>query len=449
MNPRYLPGVRELLKIYLEQGPPSAAVTVLDQAWRQHSKDAEYWTSVGDLYTAALKQKPSLASKIDRGRVIQCYQKAETLQPRDPEVLWRLAQGYVDNSDFAKAADAFTKLLAVRPDAPQVRERLVMAYLQGGEKEKAAAILEEMVRRDPLRFETYNALGDLYYFDLHNDEKAITNYQQSLVLNPNQFEVYAQIAQAQIDQKKDDDALQTLATAKDKFPTRYEVPYLYGYVYSNLGRTDSNQYARAMASFAEAETLMQTSSDAVDAKARAKLYFFYGAACKRAGDTDKAATLFQKSIGLDPENDKALNYLGYMWADKGVRLDDALKLINKAVALDPKSGAYIDSLGWVLYKMGRYEEALPQLRRAAELIKDDSVVCDHLGELLMKLGKRDEAIEQWRKAHEIEPNNKEILEKLDKYAGLAHLERAGVEAPTHLSGRWDRRGEDAVPTTLS
>lgn len=106
-----------------------------------------------------------------------------------------------------------------------------------------------------------------------------------------------------------------------------------------------------------------------------------------------------------------------MWADKGVHLNEALDMINKAIALEPDNGAYLDSLGWVLYKMGRYEEALPHLRRAVELIKEDSVVYDHLAELLLKLGKRDEAISQWRRAHEVDPANKEIIEKLDKYAG--------------------------------
>ncbi|MGA2222613.1 MAG: tetratricopeptide repeat protein [Verrucomicrobiia bacterium] len=409
LNPKYLDGMRELLKIYLEQGPISEAIAVLDHAWRQQSKDASYWISVGDLYTLALKQKPSLASQVDRARVVQCYEKALTLSARDPEVLWRLAGVYLDANDFKMAADMFSKLLALRPDAPQVRERLALIYIQAGEKEKAISALEEIIKRDPLRFETYNALGDLYD-DLNKEERAISNYQQSLVLNPNQIEVYVRIAYAQLRLNKYDDALQTLGTAKEKFPRTYWIPYLYGLTYS-----DQKQYNRAVESFADAETLARESSE--EDKPNSEFYFSFGAACERAGDTDKAATLFNKSIELDPDNHAALNYLGYMWADKGIRLDEALKLINKAVALDSNSGAYIDSLGWVLYKMGRYEEALSQLRRAAELIKDDSVVYDHLAELLIKLGKQDEAIAQWRRAHEIDPDNKEITEKLDKYTG--------------------------------
>ena len=103
-------------------------------------------------------------------------------------------------------------------------------------------------------------------------------------------------------------------------------------------------------------------------------------------------------------------------AEKGVHLDEALELIQKAIKGEPDTGAYIDSLGWVLFKLGRYEEALPHLRRAAELVKDDAVVFDHLAEDLLKLGKRDEAIAQWRRALQAEPDNKEVAEKIQKYS---------------------------------
>ena len=76
-----------------------------------------------------------------------------------------------------------------------------------------------------------------------------------------------------------------------------------------------------------------------------------------------------------------LNYLGYMLADRGTRLDEALGYIRRAVALDPQNGAYLDSLGWVYYKMGNYELAEENLRRASERMGDDPTIHDHLGEL--------------------------------------------------------------------
>ena len=82
-----------------------------------------------------------------------------------------------------------------------------------------------------------------------------------------------------------------------------------------------------------------------------------------------------------------MNYLGYMLADRGTRLDEALGYIRRAVALDPQNGAYLDSLGWVYYKMGNYELAEENLRRASERMGDDPTIHDHLGELYMKTGR--------------------------------------------------------------
>ena len=408
LEPTNLSVMRALLDIYLQQNATNDAVALLDYAFKEPSKDISYWMGLGDLHAIVFRQKPTLAKAIDRGRVRQCYEKAAALAPNDPDVLIRQADVSLEANDFQQAAAAYSKLLTLRPDLPWIRERLALTYIRADQKEKAIEVLEDLLKRDPLRFETYNSLADLYD-QLDQNEKAIANYQQSLVLNPNQIEVYVRIVLAQLRLKKYDDAFKTLAEAKEKFPTRYQVQYLYGLAYS-----DQKEYGKAVDAFAAAERLAGDDSD--ESSPSTAFYFAYGSACERAGDFDKAVTLFKKSIELDPANDEACNYLGYMWADKGVHLDEAMDLIQRALKERPDSGAYIDSLGWVLFRLGRDEEALPQLQRAVELIKDDAVVYDHLAEVLLKLGKRDEAIEQWRRALQVEPGNKDIAEKLQKYS---------------------------------
>ena len=175
---------------------------------------------------------------------------------------------------------------------------------------------------------------------------------------------------------------------------------------------DRKHYPEAVASFSDADSLAQDAPEEI--KPSSQFYFSYGAACERAGDTNKAVTLFRKCLQIDPADHTACNYLGYMWADQGINLEEALTLIQKAVKLSPDNGAYIDSLGWVLFKLGRNEEALVQLRRAVELVKPDAVVFGHLADVLVKLGKPDEALTVLRRASELEPDNKEISQKLQK-----------------------------------
>ena len=102
--------------------------------------------------------------------------------------------------------------------------------------------------------------------------------------------------------------------------------------------------------------------------------FVAGSIYERQKKYDLAEESFHKVIADDPKNALALNYLGYMLADRGTRLEEALGYIRRAVALDPQNGAYLDSLGWAYYRMGNYDLAEENLRRASENIGSDPTV---------------------------------------------------------------------------
>jgi tetratricopeptide (TPR) repeat protein len=101
-------------------------------------------------------------------------------------------------------------------------------------------------------------------------------------------------------------------------------------------------------------------------------------------------------IESNPRSANALNYLGYMFADRGVRLEEANDLIRKALEIDPKNGAYLDSLGWVNFHLNKLEEAERNLLDSIEAIAGDPTVYDHLGDVYFKEGKIKEAIAQWQ-----------------------------------------------------
>ena len=131
---------------------------------------------------------------------------------------------------------------------------------------------------------------------------------------------------------------------------------------------------------------------------RATLYFMRGAMHERMKNYDLAEAEFRKAMALDADNASLLNYFGYMLADRNVRLDEALKLITRALELDPGNGAFLDSLGWVYYRMDRLEEAETNLRRALEEVPRDATVRDHMGDVLARRGKLKEAIAEWQRA---------------------------------------------------
>jgi tetratricopeptide (TPR) repeat protein len=123
-----------------------------------------------------------------------------------------------------------------------------------------------------------------------------------------------------------------------------------------------------------------------------------GAMLERQKKFEPAETEFRKVIALNPSNASALNYLGYMFADRNIKLDEANRMIQHALELEPGNGAYLDSLGWVYYRLGKLEQAEGLFVQALEKIGTDPTVHDHLGDVYFKLGKTKDAINQWQAA---------------------------------------------------
>jgi len=104
-----------------------------------------------------------------------------------------------------------------------------------------------------------------------------------------------------------------------------------------------------------------------------------------------------------------------MWADHNLHLDDAEDMVGRALQLDPNNGAYLDSLGWIYYRKGKYEDALRELLRAVENLKrDDPVVMEHIGDTYSKLNRIPQALDFWQRAIALDPENKLLLEKIEK-----------------------------------
>ncbi|MDX1503041.1 MAG: tetratricopeptide repeat protein [Thermoanaerobaculia bacterium] len=148
------------------------------------------------------------------------------------------------------------------------------------------------------------------------------------------------------------------------------------------------------------------------------ILFRLGAAYERSGRYDDAEGAFRHLLDLSPDFAPALNYLGYMWAERGTNLDEAVDLVQRAIELDPDNGAYIDSLGWAYYQMGRYGEARDHLERAAELVPDDSVVYEHLGDVYLAVGERERARRIYEQALRLGGENREqVKRKLERLSG--------------------------------
>lgn len=191
------------------------------------------------------------------------------------------------------------------------------------------------------------------------------------------------------------------------------------YVFMALGdiyRGDEN--------FEEARVWYEKTVDLVDGKEKLYWFLFYslGITNERLGDWDFAEKNLRKALAFSPNEPLVLNYLGYSLVENNIKLDEAQRMIEDAVKGDPNNGYITDSLGWVLYRLGKFEEAVIPMERAVELISNDPIINDHLGDVYWKVGRKREAKFQWKRALSFDPVEKEaenIRRKLDMGLDLA------------------------------
>lgn len=137
------------------------------------------------------------------------------------------------------------------------------------------------------------------------------------------------------------------------------------------------------------------------------LYYARGVSYERLDEWDKAEVDFRKSLELSPDQPSTLNYLGYSLVEKGIKLEEAQELIERAVKGRPNDGFITDSLGWLLYRIGKFDDAVTPMERAVELTPTDPIINDHLGDVYWMTNRFREAQFQWRRALSFDPEEKD------------------------------------------
>lgn len=174
-------------------------------------------------------------------------------------------------------------------------------------------------------------------------------------------------------------------------------PWLHlGDIYRN-----EEEFSRAADAYSEALERMDK-----DKQHLWPIYYMRGICYERSDQWQSAEGDFEKALDLSPSNADVLNYLGYSWLVMGKNIDQAFDMISKAVNARPHDAHIIDSMGWALYHLGRYDEAQAYLERSIELMPNDATVNDHLGDVYWKLGRKREARFQWERALLFDPDEK-------------------------------------------
>ncbi len=418
---------------------------------------------------AALAQDQVAANRFNDA--LKTYQELADATPQDAEPYLRMGQIYREQKNFVQAEKMNEKAKELDPDNLEVRYNEVGLLEDEGKTAEAITALKAIL--DSTARNTYNAqergyrvkmleqLGLLYRSNEQYDQ-SVEAFRQIAVLDPDLgARAEAQVIETYRIGKDYAKAQQESDAAAKKFPNDRTVREARAQLFADEGKTElaiaelkklldgknDRETYRAMAvvyetgrNFGEMSKML----DAVEKLSQSKeektdVLFMRGAMYEREKKYDAAEKAFRQVIDSDPSNADALNYLGYMLADQNVRLQEAHDLIKRAVDLEPNNYAFLDSLGWVYYRLNRLDEAEQQLTRSVQLMSKDGTIHDHLGDVYFKQGKTKEAIAQWQSSlkefstsspADVEP---EEVAKVQKKLDSARVRLAKEQGPNRTN----------------
>ena len=406
--------LRSLAELYGRDGRWSDAVGTYEQAMERNPRSAR---TKRELANALLQD--------DQGtRARDVLNELVAMRPNDGAGLYLLSEVELGLHNFAAAEDVARKLMEVEPDGVRGSFALAEVYSSRRQYQEVVdtltPVLESAVDRDLRPDQIAGLFGRVgfAYERLQDYAAASRIYEQGVKLMPTSLAFGARLAQAYINAGQLDDARETLRTVQAHHPENLMLARLEAGVLGTEGDVDRGvdvlqdalemrrgepaAYLTLAAFYTEYARL----DDAVELLESAEtrfpaentILFQLGAVLEQSERDADAEQAFRRLLDRDPEHADTLNYLGYMLADSGDRLEESVSLLERAIEIDPHNGSYLDSLGWAYFKLDRLDLAEVLLQQASEQLAWNSVIQDHLGDLMLKLGRHADAIAAWERA---------------------------------------------------
>ena len=462
--------VTTLAYLYNEEGDSARALQVLN-AIPDNARTAKLYSALGYTYEQQKEYRQAVdayrkSTELDHDNLdavrglaqnlmndgqtdaaLEQYKVIVEADPSDAQTYMRIAEIERRNGKFDQAMDSLKKATAIVPDSLEVQYNIAVIDEAQGKYDDAVPILTQLLQKTEHSEDQYSIadknnravflerLGTIYR-EANKYQLAVETFRRMLDLgDENAVRGYQQIIDTYRDNKQWQLATNVAEEAAKKFPNDRDLQMVAAAQEADMGSAGpaiehvksllkdspaddqrvyialAQMYSRVKQWPEAEENINKAIELSTKPEDRDYAFFVAGSIYERQKKYDKAEEAFHKVLADDPKNAQALNYLGYMLADRDTRLEEALGYIRRAVALDPQNGAYLDSLGWAYYKMGNYDLAEENLRRASERINNDPTVHDHLGELYMKTGRVKLAAANWERS--LEEWNRTIPAEMD------------------------------------
>ena len=485
LDPNSEEAVTTLAMLYTDEGDTGHALKVLSSI-PDSARSAKLYSALGAAYEQRKDYKNAIdaykhAIILDRDNLdairglaenylndgqleaaLEQYKVIADSNPEDAQTYVRIAEIYRRQGKYDQALDNLKRAQALVPDTMDVPYTMAAVYQAQGRYDDAVKLLQDLIKKtDKNDVGTSQAdrnnraifierLG-MIYREQENYPAAVDTFRKMIPLgDENARQGYQEIIDTYRESKQWPQATAVAKEAVQKMPEDRDLRMVLDAQLADMGQVDQaiadvrsmlkggqedrDVYVR----LAIINTRAKRWSDALDALAKAEqlstkpedkanVCFLRGDLYQRQKMFDQAEGEFKKVLNLTPPTDPqaaaTLNYLGYMNADRGVKLEESLSYIKQALSFEPNNAAYLDSLGWAYFKLGKYDLAEENLNKAAVHMGSDPTVQEHLGDLYQKTGRLklaashwDRAVQEWNRTVPAEQDSEafaKVQQKLD------------------------------------
>lgn len=320
----------------------------------------------------------------------------------DVEAAAALADAYLQKGEFSKAIPLYERVLQRVSNNPELMLRVGVSYFGQIEADstfapKAQALLQRVSVMTPDDWRPFFYLGAIAA-TRGQDSVAATHFERVTELEKANFEAWWFLATFRFDRNQLRETIEILSRARLALPEDARLLFLQGLSYSRLGVKDS-----AVALLEQSLKL-----DPNDMNALSTLALEYDG----LKEFEKSDALYERALTIDPTSALILNNYAYSLAERGIQLERSLSMAEVAVKAEPENPSYLDTLGWIYFRLGRYDEAERLILRAINAGEASAVVLEHMGDVSIKLGKTAQARDYWQQALAKDPANQAIKDKL-------------------------------------
>ncbi|MFC1533798.1 tetratricopeptide repeat protein [Thermodesulfobacteriota bacterium] len=396
-----------------------------------------------------INQNPNLViAYYYRGRIyleLKNYQEAEKeylealkLDKMMEPALFDLASLYQMQNRDEESIKVYKELLSYFPANMVAQERLINLYNKLGKTENVQELIEEIKRKSKPGDPGRQTLG-LYYLRHGKLAESITELDLIVSAWPEDYKTRYYLAMAYEENRQPEKALEHFKLIKKGAKYFINSQIHIAYILEDMGKDDDaiNVLKKAieiekekvdlyliLASLFEKKKEYGKAIEVIEKgleydKINIALIYRFGVVLDKSGDKESSIKQMRRILEIDPNHADSLNYIGYTYAEKGIRLDEALDLIQKALKIKPNHGYIIDSLGWVYYQKGLYDKALDSLEKAFSLKPNDPTIAEHLGDVYLKKSNYKRSLEMYQKALDLKhQHSDEILKKIENVKKL-------------------------------